>query len=63
VRLGLAPRQAVLAIYALCLLCGALGLVVQYASYQVAYLVFALVLGAGALVIFYLEWIHKPNPL
>lgn len=55
VALGMSHRRAVLCIYALCVLSGALGFAVQYISYEIAYALFALTLGCGALGIFLLE--------
>lgn len=55
VKLGLTHRQAVLVIYGLCAISGALAFVVQYASLEVAYAIFAIALLAGAAIIFYFE--------
>lgn len=52
---GLSRTQAVLAIYGLCVLSGLLAFIVQYLSFEGAYLLFALTLAAGALIIFLLE--------
>lgn len=55
VRLGLSHRRAVVAIYGLCLLSGALGFMVQFLSPLAAYLLLASTLVTGALLIVFLE--------
>jgi UDP-GlcNAc:undecaprenyl-phosphate/decaprenyl-phosphate GlcNAc-1-phosphate transferase len=55
VRLGLSNRRAVVLIYGLCLATGAVGFAIQYASFTVAYIVFALALVFGGLLIFFIE--------
>lgn len=60
VRLGLTHRSAVLVIYAMCLFAGAMGFLVQYASFEIAYAIFALLLLLGAGIIFYFE---RKSPL
>jgi UDP-GlcNAc:undecaprenyl-phosphate/decaprenyl-phosphate GlcNAc-1-phosphate transferase len=55
VRLGLSHRQAVLTIYGVCLLSGALGFAFQFVAVQIAYALFALAVLSGALLIFFLE--------
>ncbi len=55
VKMGMSYRRAVLTIYALCVLCGALALLVQYVSFEIAYALFAFALCAGAAVIFFFE--------
>ncbi|HZQ06197.1 MAG TPA: MraY family glycosyltransferase [Anaerolineae bacterium] len=56
VALGMTHRRAVLVIYGLCILSGALGFIIQYVSFEVAYAIFTLALIAGALIIFFFEW-------
>lgn len=58
--LGLSHRSAVLVIYGLCLISGALGFAIQYASFEIAVGVFALTLTAGALIILYFERKSQP---
>lgn len=58
--LGLSHRSAVLVIYGLCLISGALGFAIQYASFEIAIGVFALTLTAGALIILYFERKSQP---
>jgi UDP-GlcNAc:undecaprenyl-phosphate GlcNAc-1-phosphate transferase len=55
VQLGLTHKGAVLVIYGLCTLTGAVGFLVQYANLEIAYSLFALVLLAGVMIIFYFE--------
>jgi UDP-GlcNAc:undecaprenyl-phosphate/decaprenyl-phosphate GlcNAc-1-phosphate transferase len=55
VKLGLTPRRAVLAIYAIGIVLGALAFMVQYASAPVAYGLFALMLLLGAIALWRLE--------
>jgi len=55
VGLGMSHRRAVVSIYALCALSGALGFAVQYVSFQIAYILFALALLGGAFGIFLFE--------
>lgn len=55
VKLGLNHRQAVLTIYGLCILSGALGFGVQYLEAIFAYIVFGMTLFVGVLIIFILE--------
>lgn len=55
VALGLSNRSAVLTIYGLCILSGALGFAVQYASFELAIGLLALAVTAGALIILYFE--------
>ncbi|MCC7163326.1 MAG: undecaprenyl/decaprenyl-phosphate alpha-N-acetylglucosaminyl 1-phosphate transferase [Anaerolineae bacterium] len=54
-RLGMNQRQAVLTIYGLCLVAGALGFGVQYLPPSLAYLVFGLALALGLVIIILLE--------
>lgn len=55
VKMGLSHRRAVLVIYALCVITGALGFALQYVPPPAAYLLFALTLLVGAGIIFYFE--------
>jgi UDP-GlcNAc:undecaprenyl-phosphate GlcNAc-1-phosphate transferase len=55
VRLGLTPRRAVLAIYAVGIVLGALAFAVQFATRSIAYGLFALVLLAGLGGLYWLE--------
>lgn len=55
VQMGLSNRSAVLVIYGLCMLSGALGFAIQYVSFEIAYVIFAVALMAGASIIFLLE--------
>lgn len=55
VRMGMTHRRAVLYIYALCLIAGALGFVLQYVSIPIAFLILTLALVTGGLLIFILE--------
>lgn len=55
VRMGLDHRGAVLVIYGLCGVSGALGFALQFVSLSTAYLIFGLALGAGALLVIYFE--------
>lgn len=55
VGMGMSHRRAVLVIYALCALTGALGFVIQYAPLEIAYLVFVLALALGAIIVFKFE--------
>ncbi len=48
-------RRAVLIIYALCLVTGALGFVMQYLAFEIAYALFGITLFIGILIIFYFE--------
>ncbi len=60
VQLGMSHRSAVLTIYGMCALSGALGFALQFVPYPVAYIVFALSLVAGSLIILFFE--RKPKP-
>lgn len=62
VALGMSHRRAVLTIYALCTLSGALGFVMQYISFPVAYILLALALVSGVLLIIFVER-TTPKPL
>lgn len=55
VNMGMSHRRAVLTIYALCGIMGALGFAVQFLPPFAAYALFGFVIVAGAFVIFYLE--------
>ncbi|TAH52851.1 MAG: undecaprenyl/decaprenyl-phosphate alpha-N-acetylglucosaminyl 1-phosphate transferase [Chloroflexota bacterium] len=55
VKLGMSHRRAVLTIYALCGITGALGLAVEFVSPELAYAIFALAFFCGGLVIFFFE--------
>ena len=55
VRLGMSNRSAVLVIYGLCLVTGAVGFAVQYAPLEVAYALFVFALVLGASLIFFFE--------
>ena len=60
VRLGMTPRRAVLSIYGLCAISGALGFALQYVSFEVAYLIFGLALLGGLGLIWFFEF-HMPR--
>lgn len=56
VQRGMSSRRAVLTIYALCFLAGALGFVMQYSSFEIAYGLLAAALGIGIGIIVWLEF-------
>lgn len=55
VKLGMTHRRAVLAIYGLCVISGALGFAIQFLAIEQAYILFALTLLVGAGIILVLE--------
>ncbi|OQY84513.1 MAG: undecaprenyl-phosphate alpha-N-acetylglucosaminyl 1-phosphate transferase [Chloroflexi bacterium UTCFX4] len=55
VRLGMTQRRAVLTIYVLCGIVGALGFTIQFLSPSAAYALFAVTFIAGAFIILYFE--------
>jgi UDP-GlcNAc:undecaprenyl-phosphate GlcNAc-1-phosphate transferase len=55
VAMGLTQRQAVLTIYGICMLTGALGVLVQFVTPEIAYLLFGFALLTGFILIFYFE--------
>ncbi len=62
VKLGLTPRRAVLVIYAIGGVLGALAFVVQYLTLPVAYTLLALVLIGGGIALWKLEQVIQPSP-
>ncbi len=62
VKLGLTPRRAVLVIYAIGGVLGALAFVVQYLTLPVAYTLLALVLIGGGIALWKLEQVIQPGP-
>jgi UDP-GlcNAc:undecaprenyl-phosphate GlcNAc-1-phosphate transferase len=55
VAMGMSHRQAVLTIYGICLLSGALAIAVQFVSPEIAYLIFGVALLTGLTLIIFLE--------
>ena len=53
--MGMSHRQAVLTIYGICFLSGALAIFVQFVSPEIAYLIFGAALLTGLTLIIFLE--------